>query len=809
MNNYKLCFFDFECFRYDWLVVIIDYETRKRKVIINNVEELRKMYDWCKKHGYIWVGYNCRGYDAPLLKCILCGMDAWEVNQKLINERAREYTLLTKEQREQYPLLNFDMSDKFHSLKQYEGFMGEMIKESDVDFTIDRKLTDAEIEETIFYCTHDVEQTIKVFEAKPEEFETQSSLIEAFDLPLEDFNRTKAQLVAKILQAEMQPHKDEWELIYPDTLKIGRYQNVLDWFKNPDNHDTSKSLYTTIGGIPHVIGWGGIHGCVDNFQYEGRMLCADVASLYPSIMIEYGLLSRNVKHPELYRQIRDRRLELKKAKNPLQKPYKIVLNSTYGASGDKHNPLFDPRMAHCVCLTGQLLLIDLIDKLEDYCHFAQTNTDGVYIYCDNEADEAKCMEIMDEWQQRTRLQLEVDVATKLIQKDVNNYFLVEEDGVKTKGAYIKKLSTVDYDLPILNKALNAYFADGTAVEDTINDCDSLMEFQKIIKIGGSYGRVQHGDKVLREKVHRVFASTREDDAGLFKFKDGGNAEKLGGTSEHCFICNDEVKGKSCPDYLDKEWYIKAAKDRLNDFFEGKGKSKIKNEIKGVSNEIKTEIEQINEQKPYQTFLDLLFDISNLQCGLSQLTTLVKVGKLSNYGNAGIMLYAIELYDKFGKRKTIKVVDAEELGLDKLDVVWYNKRSDKTISGIDNRSLIMALLKRDGKQYRSEIVDTMKWQIEILGSTKLHDGKRDPTDWLVLATDTNKFGTTYATLYNICYGASRQYRANKQYASKHPLEVGSIIKAVFQERDKVKKVNDVFVKTGEKIVEIKCWKTLDK
>ena len=54
---------------------------------------------------------------------------------------------------------------------------------------------------------------------------------------------------------------------------------------------------------------------------------SDVASLYPSIMIEYGFLSRNVPQPERFKQIRDKRMELKRAKNPMQKPYKIVLSN--------------------------------------------------------------------------------------------------------------------------------------------------------------------------------------------------------------------------------------------------------------------------------------------------------------------------------------------------------------------------------------------------------------------------------------------------------------------------------------------------
>lgn len=38
-------FYDFEVFKYDWLVVFIDYDTKEKTVIINNVEELRTFYE--------------------------------------------------------------------------------------------------------------------------------------------------------------------------------------------------------------------------------------------------------------------------------------------------------------------------------------------------------------------------------------------------------------------------------------------------------------------------------------------------------------------------------------------------------------------------------------------------------------------------------------------------------------------------------------------------------------------------------------------------------------------------------------------
>lgn len=69
-----------------------------------------------------------------------------------------------------------------------------------------------------------------------------------------------------------------------------------------------------VAGVPHIFAWGGLHGAIPKYKDEGIILCCDVASLYPSIMIEYDYISRNVKNPLKYTEIRDTRLELKRKK---------------------------------------------------------------------------------------------------------------------------------------------------------------------------------------------------------------------------------------------------------------------------------------------------------------------------------------------------------------------------------------------------------------------------------------------------------------------------------------------------------------
>lgn len=556
-------FYDFEVFKHLWLVVFVDYDSKKGKVIINDVDMLKRFYESFKHD--VFIGYNSRQYDQYIFKGLLLGYDPFFVSNKLIQEGVKGYKVVKKSYA--IPFNNFDITTGFHSLKQLEGFMGSKIKELSVSFDLDRSLTKQEIEEVVEYCKHDVLQTIEVFDNRKEEFESQLALIDAFHLNMSLFNKTKAQLSAHILNAEKQPDReDEFNITFPDTLRIKKYKHIFDWYKNDENMDYKKSLDIDVSGVPHIFAWGGLHGAIPKYKDEGIILCCDVASLYPSIMIEYGFISRNVKDPLKYIEIRDARLELKRKKDPKQAPFKIVLNSTYGAMKDPFNPLYDPLMANNVCVAGQLLLLDLIEKVEPYCKLIQSNTDGVFMKVEKESDIQVIKEAAKEWEQRTRLELEWEVFHKIYQKDVNNYIILDKNGkYKSKGAYVKKLSNLDYDLPIVNKALINYFTKGIELEETINSCKELREFQKIVKVSSKYKYAIYGEERVPEKVLRVFASMDENAKGVFKVKTEERIEKIANTPEKCFINNDTILGVAVPEHLDKQYYIDVARKRLNDF----------------------------------------------------------------------------------------------------------------------------------------------------------------------------------------------------------------------------------------------------
>jgi len=42
-------------------------------------------------------------------------------------------------------------------------------------------------------------------------------------------------------------------------------------------------------------------------------------------------------------------------------------------------------------------------------------------------------------------------------------------------------------------------------------------------------------------------------------------EKIAGSPERCFIVNGDINGKRIPRKLDREWYVKVARERIHDF----------------------------------------------------------------------------------------------------------------------------------------------------------------------------------------------------------------------------------------------------
>ena len=101
-----LSFIDFECFKHDWLCVIIcPYRVTKEVVIVNDPDRLRAYYESNKNT--IYVGYNIRGYDQWIFKSILAGFNPFEMNEHIISKglKGHEFSNILRD----YPITFYDV----------------------------------------------------------------------------------------------------------------------------------------------------------------------------------------------------------------------------------------------------------------------------------------------------------------------------------------------------------------------------------------------------------------------------------------------------------------------------------------------------------------------------------------------------------------------------------------------------------------------------------------------------------------------------------------------------------------------------
>lgn len=625
--------FDCEVFAHDWLFVFKEVATGRYTIIHNDNDAVLAFME---QEPYLG-GFNNKHYDNHILKAVMIGADpetVKQVNDLIIVEEIdgwdipylRDYKVFFH---------SFDLMDDCQdgiSLKGIEAHLGIPIEETEVDFNITRKLTAAELEQTIKYCKYDVDATELLYKLRQNYLKNKATLGRVRGLDeRKAMYMTNAKLTSVYLNAvkPKKPWTDERDYEYPDKL-LREYipQEVFDFFDrlhDPtipnidlfggyDEHGKKikgASLEVRLGDCIITLAYGGIHGAIPNYvevATENRSIRnKDVASYYPHLMTiplsegkQYGFCSRNIPSPQVFVQTLEDRVKAKKAGDKdTANALKLVLNTTYGTmlngrNGVAYNDLYDPLMGRSVCITGQLLLLELSVHLTRECptlKIIQLNTDGIMVSFDN-SDEAKWQEITQEWQDRTGFELEEDFIQKIVQKDVNNYVEVPVGGGKPKvkgGQLVRGILTngnIDFTtmgLPpwdnmtggafninnnavVIARAIRDYFVDGTPPEKTIGDCTSILDFQLIAKVGGKYSGVVHmvGNREIPvQKVNRVYATADRNYGTLYKTHAvTGNPAKVAGLPTHCVVDNNN----HLPiEVVDRKWYVKQAQKYINDF----------------------------------------------------------------------------------------------------------------------------------------------------------------------------------------------------------------------------------------------------
>ena len=269
--------YDTETFAHDFIVVFKDKETGEHTVFHNDNLGVK---DFISEDA-IYCGFNTKHYDQYILKAICAGFSPEEVKQ--VNDwiigggQGWECHLL---QGVFFRFNNADIMDDMQmglSLKAIEGHLGMSIEETEVDFNLDRPLTEEEIALTIKYCKHDVDATEKVTELRKNYLDNKIYLggLKGIE-PTKALAMTNAKLTAAYLDARREiEFNDERKYKYPDNLLRDYIPDEVFYFFDrlydpgiPDDDLFKSKLNITVGECPVTLGFGGIHGAIPNFIWR-------------------------------------------------------------------------------------------------------------------------------------------------------------------------------------------------------------------------------------------------------------------------------------------------------------------------------------------------------------------------------------------------------------------------------------------------------------------------------------------------------------------------------------------------------------
>lgn len=563
--------YDIEVFQEDWLFVAKTLDGKNKLICWNDPGQLR---EWIKNK--ILIGFNNAAYDDVVIRHAI--MYPFFIDQSNTVKRYSD-ALILHGAKPAYPevikgapdipnFLSWDIS--FHgpfdirrnSLKKLTmSTLNKRNYDSSVPFDIARKLTPKERLDVEKYCEMDVDNTLALFLPDPENpkrtfardsYDIRWNMIVEYKMRAKTLINKSSSFAGKLLCGEdAKPDlsnkckkvngRDEYYSIPEMAIKelsndpVGKplLQFYLDNQTNPDYIKEKYELQ--LGGLDeghkYQFGFGGLHQALIGYRSKD-LVNMDVASLYPSLLVEYGLMSRGAsKNPKSYEEVYHTRLKAKKEKKELlNQGLKLILNGAIGAMLSEFNPLFDTWSNSSICVHGQLLLFILVKRLYDAgFNIIQTNTDGIMI--ERQAD-VDFMPIAEKWMQETRLVLEFDEIDTLAQNNVNNYYCKFTNGkVKSKGFYLSNEKFGKATSKILcNMVTDQPLLDGVAPRD-------FVIFKKHA-IGEIYDGITH--QKLEGRSLAFVAGYESDPRTQSYYSRSKNAKKVARKDEN----GEEIKDKN-------------------------------------------------------------------------------------------------------------------------------------------------------------------------------------------------------------------------------------------------------------------------
>lgn len=220
-------------------------------------------------------------------------------------------------------------------------------------------------------------------------------------------------------------------------------------------------------------------------------------------------------------------------------------------------------------------------------------------------------------------------------------------------------------------------------------------------------------------------------------------------------------------------------------------------IKDMNAEIANNLYGLSQSGEIHDIFDILSRPTSEVGNRKQLRKLIKIGYFEQFGDVNTLLYAQELYDTYGKKKTLKKPFAYDIeGL-------FTKETAKQYSGIDGVGICKVVLKNSTIPPLPKR-DEIAYQLCIMGycSECIPD---EPMNHFALQSMQQSKYNAYFRLYRLYDGQTVEVKVDKKYYAEHPIDMATyakeydkapILKCSFTSKQKHRKIDDKWVAINE-------------
>lgn len=607
IHDKTVIIYDIESFPNFFCCTCKNTETQKIRTfeISARQDDILELSNYFLKKEFLFCGYNNKHYDDVIINYIITYAEQmiifpklritdsiFNLSQYIIKEDIDKYKRFKyADLFESMDLLTMMFSSKlrvglkemqltmhYDNVLEYEGDFNDYVQPEDYSKIIEYNINDVESTTCLFNKLVDKgEIDLRLFIEKEYGFNALSMDSVKFGETIlakkvcEELHIDKRQLEKMRSPMDMIPLKD---VILPFIkYKNPKFQQVLEDMKEQIVSSKERKSYENkfvVSNLQYSIGIGGIHSInkpriyvPKEDEYIGHL---DVASMYPSFIVQYGWFPTHLGKAglDVYIDLYHQRLHAKHSGQKLKNlALKLVLNSVTGKMQQETSWLYDPKSVFKIRINGQLVLLMLADILLQYnCEIIQVNTDGVMFIAKKDR-ESDIMESVSELEQLTKLSFEADRYEAFYQYAVNDYFgVVNENKIDKKGMFITENKLGKGLTPtIIPKAVIAYFTKHIPIRDTIRNCNDVYEFLMAQRVDKKF-KIEYNNHYV-QRINRYYASTKG--YWLYKIKHENGKESFENmlTKSGVKILN-KIDNTDVPDDINYAYYESEARKIIND-----------------------------------------------------------------------------------------------------------------------------------------------------------------------------------------------------------------------------------------------------